>query len=211
MVLVNFWTYSCINSLRELPYMKAWASKYKDAGLVVIGVHTPEFSFEKETANVEQAVTDLKVTYPIAIDSNYGIWQAFTNNYWPATYIVDGTGRIRYHYFGEGAYVEAERVIQELLRENGSTGFHGSTLDISADGVEAPPGGDVRSPETYVGYGRSERFASPERLAKDSRKTYNPPTTATLNQWGLSGSWLVEAERAVLQTGPGKIVFRFPR
>ena len=150
MILVNFWTYSCINSLRELPYMKAWASKYKDAGLVVIGVHTPEFSFEKETANVEQAVTDLKVTYPIAIDSNYGIWQAFTNNYWPATYIVDGTGRIRYHYFGEGAYVEAERVIQD---------FCGKTVrPVSTEArstyppmAEAPQGGDVRSPETYVG------------------------------------------------------------
>jgi len=208
-VLVNFWTYSCINSLRELPYMKSWAAKYKDAGLVVIGVHTPEFGFEKERLNVQNAVRDLKVTHPIAIDSNCGIWQAFRNEYWPADYIIDAKGRIRSHHFGEGEYVESERVIQELLKENGATGLNESAVRISAHGVEAAPGGDVQSPETYIGYGRAERFASPERLAEDSRKTYNPPARPTLNQWGLSGSWNIGAESAVLQAAPGKIVFRF--
>jgi thiol-disulfide isomerase/thioredoxin len=208
-VLVNFWTYSCINSLRELPYMKSWAAKYKDAGLVVIGVHTPEFLFEKDAANVQQAVSALNVTYPVAVDSNYGVWQAFGNNYWPTSYFIDGKGRIRYHYFGEGAYADSERVIQELLKENGATGLDESPVNISGGGVEAPPGEDVRSPETYVGYRRAERFASPERLAQDSRRTYNAPATPSLNQWGLGGVWTAEAERAVLQTGPGKIVFRF--
>ncbi len=140
-VLVDFWTYTCINSLRPLPYVKSWAAKYKDAGLVVIGVHTPEFSFEKERANVENAVRDLKVTYPVAIDSNYRIWQAFNNEYWPAQYLIDGKGRIRYHHFGEGDYGEIERVIQELLKENGATGLDGSTVSVSADGVEAAPSG----------------------------------------------------------------------
>ena len=208
-VLVNIWTYSCINSLRELPYMKAWAAKYKDAGLVVIGVHSPEFGFEKERANVENAVRDLKVTYPVAIDSNYGVWQAFSNQYWPADYFIDGKGRIRYHHFGEGEYDKSERVIQELLKENGATGMDQTTVSISAAGVEAPPGGDEQSPESYVGYRRAENFASPERVAQDSRKSYSPPASPSLNQWGLSGSWNVGAESAVLQAAPGKIVFRF--
>ena len=208
-VLVNFWTYSCINSLRELPYMKAWAAKYKDAGLVVIGVHTPEFSFEKEAPNVKQALLDLHVTYPEAVDSDYAIWQAFHNDYWPANYFIDGKGRIRYHHFGEGEYRDSERIIQELLTENGATGLDGNAVRISADGIEAPPGGDVRSPETYVGYRHAERFESPERLEQDFRRTYSPPARPSLNQWGLGGSWNVGAERGVLQTVPGKIIFRF--
>jgi thiol-disulfide isomerase/thioredoxin len=208
-VLVDFWTYTCINSLRPLPYVKSWAAKYKDAGLVVIGVHTPEFSFEKESANVENAVRDLNVTYPIAIDSNYRIWQAFNNEYWPAQYLIDGKGRIRYHHFGEGEYGELERVIQALLKENGATGLDESAVSVSAGGVEAASGGNVESPETYVGYRQAERFASPEPLAQDSRKTYSPPARLSLNQWGLSGSWNVGPEGAVLQAAPGKIVFRF--
>jgi thiol-disulfide isomerase/thioredoxin len=208
-VLVNFWTYSCINSLRELPYMKAWAAKYKDAGLIVIGVHAPEFGFEKQRDNVQNAVRDLKVTYPVAIDSNHRIWDAFNNEYWPADYFIDGNGRIRYHHFGEGDYVGSERVIQELLKANGATGLDESTVRISAGGVEAPPSGDVQSPETYVGYRQSQRFASGERVAQDSQKTYSPPATPSLNQWGLGGSWNVGAESGVLQSAPGKIVFRF--
>jgi len=200
-VLVDIWTYSCINSLRQLPYMMSWAAKYKDAGLVVIGVHAPEFGFEKERPNVENAVRDLKLTYPIAIDSNHAIWQAFDNEYWPADYFIDGKGRIRYHHFGEGEYVESERVIQELLKENGATGLNLNPVNVSASGVEAPPSEDVQSPETYVGYGRTERFASPERLAQDSRKTYSAPARLSLNQWGLSGSWNVGAESAAL---PGR-------
>jgi thiol-disulfide isomerase/thioredoxin len=208
-VLVNFWTYSCINSLRELPYMKAWAAKYKDAGLVVIGVHAPEFGFERERANVENAVRELSVAYPVAIDSNHRIWDAFNNEYWPADYFIDGKGRIRYHHFGEGDYAESEHVIQKLLQANGATGLDESAVRISTGGVEAPPSGDVLSPETYVGYRQAQRFASPERVAQDSRKTYSLPTTPSLNEWGLGGSWNVGAESGVLQSAPGMIVFRF--
>jgi len=151
----------------------------------------------------------LNITYPIAIDSNHRIWDAFNNEYWPADYFIDGKGRIRYHHFGEGEYGESERVIQELLKENGATGLNGSIVSISPDGVEAARSGDERSPETYVGYRRAEGFASPERFAQDARKTYSPPATLSVNQWGLSGSWNVGGESAVLQAAPGKIVFRF--
>jgi thiol-disulfide isomerase/thioredoxin len=208
-VLVNFWTYTCINSLRPLPYVKAWADKYKDAGLVVIGVHTPEFSVEKERANVERAVRDLKVGYPVALDSNYRIWKAFNNEYWPALYLVDARGRIRHHYFGEGQYVEAERVLQELLKEKGATGLDESTVRVSGDGVEAAPSGAVQSPETYVGYRRGERFASPVPVARDVVKTYRVPDRLALNEWGLVGSWNIGAESALLETADGQIVFRF--
>jgi thiol-disulfide isomerase/thioredoxin len=208
-VLVNFWTYSCINSLRELPYMKSWAAKYKDAGLVVIGVHSPEFGFERERANVENAVRELKVTYPVAIDSDHRIWEAFNNEYWPADYFIDGKGRIRYHHFGEGDYGESEHVIQELLKANGAVDLNENAVRTSADGVETPPSGDVQSPETYVGYRQAQRFASAERVAQDSQKTYSPPATPSLNRWGLGGSWNVGAESGVLQSAPGKIVFRF--
>jgi cytochrome c biogenesis protein CcdA/thiol-disulfide isomerase/thioredoxin len=208
-VLIDFWTYSCINCLRALPYIEAWAAKYKDSGLIVIGVHTPEFAFEKERANVEKAVRDLKVTYPVAIDSDYKIWRAFNNEYWPAHYFIDGKGRIRYHHFGEGEYAESEAVIQELLKENGATGLNG-TVSVSADGVEAAPSkGNVHSPETYIGYRRAEHFASPEPIAQDSKKTYSAPARPSLNQWGLSGSWNVGEESAVLKAAGGKIVFRF--
>jgi len=208
-VLVDFWTYTCINSLRPLPYVKSWAAKYKDAGLVVIGAHTPEFSFEKEPTNVENALRDLKVTYPVAIDSNYRIWQSFNNQYWPAEYIIDAKGRIRYHHFGEGEYDQSERVIQQLLKENGTSRLDGSTVNVAADGVEAAPSRDAGSPETYVGYRRAERFASPGRLAHDSPKTYEPPARLSLNRWGLSGSWNVGAESAVVQRASGAIVLRF--
>src|SRR5271168_2718765 len=209
-VVVDFWTYSCINCLRALPYVEGWAAKYKDAGLVVIGVHTPEFAFEKERSNVEKAVRDLKVTYPVAVDSNYKIWQAFHNRYWPAHYFIDGKGRIRYHHFGEGEYGQSERVIQELLRENGAQSISDAVINVSANGVQAAPDhGDVGSPETYVGYQRAEHFASGGPIAKDSRKIYSLIPRFSLNQWGLAGDWKVGAESAVLQTVPGKIIFRF--
>jgi thiol-disulfide isomerase/thioredoxin len=188
-VLVDFWTYTCINSLRPLPYLKAWADKYKDSGLVVIGVHTPEFSVEKERANVERAVRDLKVAYPVVLDSDYRIWEAFHNQYWPALYFVDAKGRIRHHYFGEGAYVEAERVLQKLLKETGARGLDDdSTVRVAGEGVEAPPSSTVQSPETYVGYRRGERFGSPVRLARDVPNTYRLPDRLSLNGWGLVGS-----------------------
>jgi cytochrome c biogenesis protein CcdA/thiol-disulfide isomerase/thioredoxin len=209
-VLIDFWTYSCINCLRTLPYVEGWAAKYKDAGLVVIGVHTPEFAFEKERANVEKAVRDLKVNYPVAIDSDYKIWRAFNNEYWPAHYFIDGKGRIRYHHFGEGEYGESERVIQQLLKENGAQSLSEGVIIASANGVEAAPdNGNVRSPETYIGYHRAEHFASAEPVAHDSRKAYTLLPRLSLNQWGLAGAWKVGAESAVLQTAPGKVAFRF--
>jgi len=209
-VVIDFWTYSCINCLRALPYVEGWAAKYKDAGLVVIGVHTPEFAFEKERSNVEQAVRDLKITYPVAIDSNYKIWQAFHNEYWPAHYFIDGKGLIRYHHFGEGEYDQSERVIQELLKDNGAKSLADGTLSVPATGAEAAPDlADTRSPETYVGYKRAEHFASAQLFAQDTRMAYTPQPRLTLNQWALGGSWKVGAESAVLETAPGKIVFRF--
>jgi cytochrome c biogenesis protein CcdA/thiol-disulfide isomerase/thioredoxin len=209
-VLIDFWTYSCINCLRTLPYVEGWATKYKDAGLVVIGVHTPEFAFEKERVNVEKAVRDLKITYPVAIDSDYKIWQAFNNEYWPAHYFIDGKGRIRYHHFGEGAYGESERVIQQLLKENGAASSSVGALNVTATGAEAAPdNADVRSPETYIGYRRADHFASAEPIAQDSRKVYTLLPRLSLNQWGLAGTWNVGSESAVLQASPGKIAFRF--
>jgi cytochrome c biogenesis protein CcdA/thiol-disulfide isomerase/thioredoxin len=209
-VVVDFWTYSCINCLRALPYVEGWAAKYKDAGLVVIGVHTPEFAFEKERSNVEQAVRDLKITYPVAIDSNYKIWQAFHNEYWPAHYFIDGKGRIRHHHFGEGEYDQSERIIQELLKENGAKSLADGTVNVTATGAEAAPDSrNTGSPETYVGYKRAQHFASAQLFAQDTRMAYTPLPRLTLNQWALGGSWKVGPESAVLDSAPGKIVFRF--
>jgi hypothetical protein len=209
-VLVDFWTYTCINSLRPLPYVKSWHAKYKDSGLVVIGVHTPEFSFERDRKNVEIATRNLNVRYPIAIDSDYRIWNAFKNEAWPAQYLIDAKGRVRYRHEGEGEYAELERVIQQLLNENGATGIDASTVTPSGEGVEAATDfSDERSPETYVGYRQAERFASPGRAARDTPKSYSPPTAPSLNQWGLGGTWNIGAEAAVLDVAPGKIVFRF--
>ena len=208
-VLVNFWTYSCINSLRALPYVKYWAAKYQSSGLVVIGVHTPEFSFEKEPANVQASLRDLNITYPVPLDANYQIWHAFDNEYWPAFYIIDAKGEILHHKYGEGDYGESEQVIRELLRKNGTTNLDADAGGFSAHGVEAPPSQDIASPETYIGFHLAERFASPGRLAHNSSKSYSPPAKPKLNQWGLSGTWIDGAESAVLQTSPGTIVFRF--
>jgi thiol-disulfide isomerase/thioredoxin len=209
-VLVNFWTYTCINSIRPLPYLRAWATKYNDAGFVVVGVHTPEFSFEHEPVNIENAARHLNVTFPVAIDSKYKIWQAFNNQAWPAQYLVDAKGRIRYHHFGEGDYGEIERFIQELLKENGATGIPSGAASVFGVGVEAAPDwSDGRSPETYLGYRQAENFASPEKLHKDSTHLFSAPANLSLNHWGLNGSWNVNGESAVLQAAPGKIVFRF--
>jgi thiol-disulfide isomerase/thioredoxin len=208
-VLVDFWTYTCINSLRPLPYIRAWADKYKQAGLVVIGVHTPEFSFEKERANVETAVRGLNVGFPVAIDSNYRIWNAFGNEYWPALYFIDAKGRVRHHYFGEGEYAQAEWVLQKLLEEAGATSLDGSTVRVVGEGIEAAPSSTVQSTETYVGYRRAERFASPGRLVRDAARTYHAPEQLSLNHWGLIGDWSIGAESAVLETPGGRVVFRF--
>jgi len=209
-VVIDFWTYSCINCLRALPYLEGWAAKYKDAGLVVVGVHTPEFAFEKDRANVEKAVRDLKIVYPVAIDSNYQIWRAFNNEYWPSHYFSAGKGRIRYHHFGEGQYAESEHVIQQLLRENGVPSLAEDVINVSANGAEAAPDkDDARSTETYIGYHRTANFASVEPIAQDSRKSYSLRPRLSLNEWGLAGSWKVGRESAVLQAPSGKIAFRF--
>jgi thiol-disulfide isomerase/thioredoxin len=208
-VLVNIWTYTCINSLRELLYMRGWEAKYREAGLVVLGVHSPEFSFEKEIENVETAAREQGITYPVAVDSDFRIWRAFDNHYWPADYYIDGKGRIRYRHFGEGDYDECERVIQELLIENGANLPDQKTITNAADGIQAAPSGDIGSPETYVGYRMAERFALPGRLAWDEPKVYTPPARPSLNQWGLSGLWKVGGESGELQQAPGKMVFRF--
>lgn len=207
--LINFWTFTCINSLRPMPYLRDWAVKYGDAGFVVIGVHTLEFSFEHDLRNVQDSVHTLNVPFPVAVDSKYRIWQAFNNQYWPAQYLVDVKGRVRYHHFGEGDYGEIERSIQELLKENGAT-VTSDTSSVSSVGIEAAPDwADARSPETYVGYRQAENFSSPERLHKDSTEEFNAPAKLSLNHWALSGSWSVNAESAVLQAAPGRVWFRF--
>jgi cytochrome c biogenesis protein CcdA/thiol-disulfide isomerase/thioredoxin len=207
-VLVDFWTYSCINCLRSLPYVRAWAAKYKDHGLVVIGVHAPEFAFEKDLGNVRRAVHDLKVDYPVALDGNLAIWQAFHNEYWPAHYFIDAEGRIRAHHFGEGEYDSSERIIQKLLREAGYANVPGGIVDPDAQGAERAPANDVQSPETYVGYGRGANLAS-DHVAEDKASDYAAPATLNLNQWGLTGSWTIGPQMTVLNKAPGKIVFRF--
>ena len=208
-VLVDFWTYSCINCLRSLPYVRAWAEKYREAGLVVIGVHAPEFAFEKDQGNVARAVRELKVGYPVAIDNDYALWRAFDNHYWPAHYFVDAQGRIRFHHFGEGDYEHSEQIIRHLLAEAGKVAAAG-TVTVEAGGVQAPSDFEaVRSPETYIGYDRAERFQSPGGLVHDRRQLYVPPAVLALNDWALAGEWRVEAERAVLVTAGGRLVYRF--
>ena len=209
-VLVDFWTYTCINSLRNLPYIKAWAEKYKDAGLVVIGVHSPEFSFEHERPNVEQAVRDLEVDYPVVLDGDYRIWRAFNNEYWPGDYVLDGKQRIVYQHFGEGDYAASEHAIQRILKEHGATRVPTGTVVIAAEGIEVPGDfADEGSSETYLGYRRADGFGSPEPLAHDARRLYTGPAKPALNRWGLDGSWTVGPERAVLDALPGSIVYRF--
>jgi cytochrome c biogenesis protein CcdA/thiol-disulfide isomerase/thioredoxin len=208
-VLVDFWTYSCINCLRSIPYVRAWAERYKDSGLIVIGVHTPEFAFEKDLDNVRRAVNELKISYPVALDNDYKIWKAFNNSYWPADYLVDATGHIRFHHFGEGKYDESEQQIQDLLKEhNGQLTVNG-LVKVAATGAEAPPDSDVESPETYVGYERADSFLSPGGLKQDVANLYSIPKHLELNQWGLAGNWTDHAQVATLDSARGKIVYRF--
>jgi cytochrome c biogenesis protein CcdA/thiol-disulfide isomerase/thioredoxin len=209
-VLVDFWTYSCINCLRELPYTKAWYAKYKDSGLVVIGVHTPEFPFEKDESNVRKAVHDLGILYPVAMDNDYSIWQSFNNQYWPSHYFIDATGRIRYHHFGEGDYDQSETWIRSLLEEANHRPLSNQPTNVTATGTEAAPdSNDVQSPETYLGYERASNFASPGGLKQDAPQVYNAPETLDLNQWALSGEWKDEAQIATLLSPTGSIVYRF--
>ena len=208
-VLVDFWAYSCINCLRSIPYVRAWAEKYKDQGLVVIGVHAPEFPFEKNIDNLKQAVAKLKINYPVAIDNDYAIWRAFHNEYWPADYFIDAEGRIRHHFFGEGDYAESEKVIQQLLAEAGKGNLPAGVVFVSATGAEAASDeADVKSPETYIGFARSENFASPGGAVGDAPHVYSPGELK-LNHWGLSGDWTVRGQYATLNKTEGAISFRF--
>ena len=209
-VLVDFWTYTCINWRRTLPYVRAWAEKYKDHGLVMIGVHTPEFSFEKDLGNVHRAMTGLAIRYPVAVDSDYVIWRAFSNQYWPATYVADARGRMRYHQFGEGDYEQTERIIQQLLTEAGDANVPRELVSLDPEAVEkAADWANVKSPETYVGYQQAESFVSPGGVARDRPHGYTAPSRLGLNEWALVGNWTIRPEAATLDAESGRIVYRF--
>ncbi|MGR6964416.1 redoxin domain-containing protein [Geodermatophilus sp. URMC 61] len=203
-VLVDFWTFTCINWLRQEPYVRAWSQAYRDDGLVVIGVHTPEFSFEHEIDRVRQATRKRGIDHPVAVDNDYEIWSAFDNHYWPALYFVDAGGVIRDHHFGEGRYEGSERVIQRLL------GVERGLVEVQGDGVEAEADWDhLRSPETYLGYQRGERFASADRATLDAPHTYQLPEDLSLDHWALGGEWTVHGEHIALHQAAGSIAYRF--
>jgi thiol-disulfide isomerase/thioredoxin len=209
-VLIDFWTYTCINWIRTLPYVRAWAEKYREHGLVVVGVHTPEFGFEHDLEQVRRAVLELRVAYPVAIDNDYTIWRAFANNYWPALYLVDADGRMRYSHFGEGDYERSERAIRELLAEAGARDLDPTLVSARGDGVEAAADWpSLRSPETYVGHARTERFASPGGVVPNQRRAFMAPARLERNQWALSGEWTFGSQATTLHQAGGRIVYRF--
>jgi len=209
-ILIDFWTYTCINWLRTLPYVRAWAEKYQEHGVVVIGVHAPEFSFEHDLENVRRAARDMRVDYPIAIDNDFAIWQAFTNHYWPALYLVDAQGHLRSHHFGEGAYELSEMILQHLLAEAGRGGFAHDLVSVDAQGAEVAADWDsLRSVETYVGSERTENFASPGGAVLDKRHLYTAPERLRLNHWALAGEWTMGSEATVLHAANGRIAYRF--
>ena len=209
-VLIEFWTYTCINWLRAQPYVRAWAEKYHDRGLVTLGVHTPEFAFEHNVDNVRRAAKNLRVEYPIAIDNDYAIWRAFNNHYWPALYFVDAHGQIRHHHFGEGQYEQSEMILQHLLAETGIGGIGHELVSVDARGAEAAADwGSLKSPENYVGYERTENFVSPGGPVLDERHVYSAPARLRLNHWALSGNWTVEKQATVLNTANGRIAYCF--
>ena len=209
-VLVDFWTYTCINWLRTLAFVRAWSVKYRDLGLVVIGVHTPEFPFEREVDNVRDAAQAMRVGYPIALDSDYGVWSAFANRYWPAVYLADAEGRIRYHHFGEGDYDEGEWMIQHLLREATGEPIDSELVSVAPDGFEAQADWtNLRSPETYLGYAQGRNLNSPGSIAYDEPHSYVAPESLQLNTWALGGDWTIEEGASVLNEAGGRIVFRF--
>jgi len=209
-VVVDFWTLTCVNWLRTLPYVRAWAAKYKDQGLVVIGVHTPEFSVEHEIANVRRAAQQMRVDYPIAVDDDYAVWNAFNNAYWPALYVVDAKGEIRFHHFGEGEYERTERVIQQLLGEAGAKGVSSDLASVDARGPEVGADwADLKSGENYVGYQKAENFASPGGAVRDIARAYAAPPQLRLNQWALAGDWTVGKEIAAAQKPKARIAYRF--
>jgi thiol-disulfide isomerase/thioredoxin len=209
-ILVQFWTYTCINWLRTLPYVRAWAEKYKEQGLVVVGVHTPEFPFEHDVENVRQAIREMKIEYPIALDNEYAIWNAFDNHYWPALYFVDARGNIRRHHFGEGNYEQSEVIIQRLLVDAGIGDVYDGLVSVEAGDVEAAADWDnLKSMENYVGYARTENFASPGGAALDAPHVYTIPSRLKRNHWSLAGEWTIQEQTAVLNAPNGQIVYRF--
>jgi thiol-disulfide isomerase/thioredoxin len=209
-VLVDFWTYTCINWRRTLPYLRAWSDKYRDKGLIVIGVHAPEFSFEKDVGNIRRAVDEMHIDYPIAADSDHKIWRAFNNQYWPALYFVDAQGRVRYRQFGEGSYQQAEMMIQELLMENGAADVSAEPAAVQAEGFEAAADwSSLLTPETYIGYDRADNVASYNESAFDSPHKYARPTRLSLNEWSLYGDWTVRSEAAELNRDHGGVAYRF--
>jgi thiol-disulfide isomerase/thioredoxin len=209
-VLVQFWTYTCINWLRAHPYVRAWADKYLDHGLVVIGVHSPEFEFEKSLVNVRRAVKDMAIAYPVAVDSEHEIWRAFRNQAWPAFYFIDAQGRMRHRHYGEGRYEESERVLQKLLVEAGSAGVSRDLASVTGRGLEAAPDwASLRSGENYLGHARTESFASPGGAVPGKRRAYTVPARLALNQWALSGDWTMNRDASVLNAANGRVVYRF--
>jgi thiol-disulfide isomerase/thioredoxin len=209
-VLIDFWTYTCVNWRRTLPYVRAWAARYKDHGLVVIGVHTPEFSFEHNLDNVRWAIQDMNIDYPVAIDNNYAIWNAFNNEYWPALYFIDAKGRIRHHQFGEGKYQQSELTLQQLLTEAGNGAVGQDLVSVDPHGAEAPAdGSSLQTPETYTGYKQTENFASPGGAARDKPHIYAFPARLNLNHWALFGNWTVGKEPVTMNQSHGRIAYRF--
>ena len=209
-VLVNFWTYTCVNWLRTLPYVRAWSEKYRSLGLVVVGVHTPEFPFEKNVDNVRRAAKAMRVEYPIALDSDYAIWRRFNNQYWPALYFVDAHGRIRHHEFGEGRYDQSEMIIQALLRDAGVNGMGDELVSPEARGLEvAAEWATLKSPENYTGYQQAQGFASPGGASHDRPHSYTVPAQLGLNQWALAGDWTITARTAVANHTGGTLAYRF--
>jgi thiol-disulfide isomerase/thioredoxin len=209
-VLVQFCTYSCVNWLRTLPYVRAWAERYREDGLVVIGAHSPEFPFEHDVEKVRPALQAMGVGYPIAIDNDFAVWRAFENNYWPALYVADAKGRLRDHHFGEGRYQGSERVIQQLLAEAGSAGVDHDPVSVDPSGLEASADLEtLESPETYVGYARAENLVAPDGVLPDGPRAYGDPPPLELNQWSLSGDWTVGRQATVMNEPYGRITFRF--
>jgi thiol-disulfide isomerase/thioredoxin len=208
--LVDFWTYTCVNWLRQLPYLRAWAAKYSGQPLVLVGVHAPEFPFEHDADNVRRAVKSLRIDYPVALDNDYAVWRAFDNHYWPALYFADAQGRIRHHHYGEGEYEQSEMIIQQLLAEAGSGGISPDLVSVDASGVEAPADwASLRSQETYTGYERTENFASPGGVRPGTPHVYGIPTELRLNHWALSGDWTLEDQAVTLNAAGGQIAYRF--
>jgi thiol-disulfide isomerase/thioredoxin len=209
-ILVNFWTYTCINWLRQLPYLRAWHEKYATRGLVVVGVHTPEFAFESTFDNVDWAVRDLRIEYPVALDSDYAVWGAFHNRYWPALYFADADGLIRHHQFGEGEYQHSERVLQQLLAAAGSVNADQTLASVDARGIEAPANWtSLKSPENYTGYGRTLNFSSPGVAELGQPHSYAIPAKLQLNQWALSGDWTITEGATTLNEAGGRLAYRF--